>query len=91
MSEEGHIVRNLTCATRKWFSSTRAELIAILLALLTIPSERRAKIRTDNKAAILAIKRGLENSRVRQCLKTKNRGLITTIVEIIKIKVINIC
>ena len=86
VSEEGQIVQQVALATKKWFSSTRAELVAILVALLIMPNEREVEIKTDSKAAILAIERGLKTDKARQWLRIKNSGLVAMIVETIKTK-----
>ena len=86
VSEEGQIVQQVALATKKWFSSTRAELVAILVALLITPNKREVKIKTDSKVAILAIERGLKTDKARQWLRIKNSGLVATIVETIKTK-----
>ena len=86
VSEEGQIVQQVALATEKWFSSTRAELVAILVALLITPNEREVEIKTDSKAAILAIERGLKTDKARQWLRIKNSGLVAMIVETIKTK-----
>ena len=90
ITETRHLLRQLSCATKKWFSSTRAELVAILFALLITPTKRKIEIRTDSKAAILAIKRGLEINKIRHWLKVKNVSLVATIVEVIKTKELNV-
>lgn len=86
VTEEGHIIRQVACGTEKWFSSTRAELVAILVALLVTPNEKEVEIRTDSNAAIFAIKKGLAANKARQWLKSKNVGLVATIVETIRTK-----
>ena len=86
ITEEGQIMQQLAYATEKWFSSTRAELVAILIAILVTPGEKEVEIRTDSKAAILAIKKGLATDKARKWLKIKNNGLIASIAEIVKTK-----
>ena len=61
-------------------------MVAILIALLTTPEKSSVEIRTDSRAAIMAITRGLEIHKIRPWLKTKNSGLVATIVEVIRTK-----
>ena len=64
-------------------------MVAILLALLTVPCRSSVEIRTDSIAAILSIEKGLKMNKIRFWLKCKNSGLLTTIVELIKTKELN--
>jgi ribonuclease HI len=49
------IDRSISTSLNFWPSSTRAELVAILIALLAVPTHSRVKILTDSKAAIESI------------------------------------
>src|SRR5260364_129639 len=71
VTEEGHIICQVACGTEKWFSSTRAELVAILVALLVTPNEKEVEIRTDSSAAIFAIKKDLRRIKQDNGLKVK--------------------
>ena len=52
-----------SCSLRHWPSLTRAELAAIWISLLTVPSDKRVIIYTDSQAAIDGIKE-VSNSQV---------------------------
>ncbi|GES94482.1 ribonuclease H-like domain-containing protein [Rhizophagus clarus] len=71
------ISSNLQFFTRivNWPSSTRAELFAILLALLVCPRDCRVKIYTDSNCSISTITRFLR-SRSKFCSRGFNNSLI---------------
>ena len=60
---------NIVCSHRgkleKWFSSTRAELAACLIAVLIAPNESVIEIHTDSSCAIVAISESLKNESTR--------------------------
>src|ERR1700722_4565289 len=74
-------------------SSTRAELVAIQMSLLTLPLNTTANIMTDSQASIDTInKSSLDKYRnnTRYWLKIKNRSIVNSIVDIIRNKNLNI-
>ena len=84
----GWIVRNkeeigsnisFSCSIENWPSSTRAELGAIWVVLLTASSRSQVHIFTDSKAAIEAIEKCMGNNKLRSWFKMKNRSLLRQI------------
>ena len=71
-----------------WFSSTRAELIACLVAVLLVPKRCIVEIRIDSEAAILAITNCLENEKTRDWLKTKNNNILRSIKKVCRSKLV---
>ena len=47
-----------------WFSSTRAELVACLVAVLVVPNECIVEIRIDSDAVIYAIMNCFKNKKI---------------------------
>src|SRR6185436_6479318 len=73
-----------------WPTSTIAELIAIWVAILTVPEKKQVEIYTDSNAAIRNISRGLEQTDRNKILKKKNAIWVIKIVDLIKTKNIQI-
>src|SRR5438105_7808077 len=73
-----------------WFSSTRAELIACLVAVLLVPKRCIVEIRIDSEAAILAITNCLENEKTRDWLKTKNNNILRSIKKVCRSKLVQL-
>src|SRR6266542_3281350 len=69
-----------------WPSSTRAELAAIFMALLTAPIRSNVKIFTDSATAIQLISKGQKGLSTRKWLKTPNSLWIMNIIALIKEK-----
>ena len=80
------------CTTTGFFSSTRAELLAILTALLALPESTSAVIHTDSKAAIDCVTPLLSNLwlSTRQWFAANNKSLLGAIVATIKSKQLHI-
>jgi len=68
-----------------WPTSTRAELAAIFLALLTVPEKAKVSIHTDNLSAIQSIQNS-RNKSSKQWLKTTNMLWVLHIDTIIREK-----
>ena len=62
-----------------WFLSTRAELMACLVATFLVLNECIVEIRTDSTYAILAIERYFKKEKVREWLKFKNNNILHAI------------
>ena len=92
VKEEGSLDRNISLRSsiENWSSSTRAELGAIWLALLTTSYKAEAHIFTDSKAAIEAIERSNTNTKTRNWLKSKNKSIIRQIKSCCKAKDLNL-
>src|ERR1700722_9488657 len=63
-------------------SSTRAELVAIQMSLLSLPLDATANIMTDSQASIDTINK----NNMRYWLKLTNRSIVNSIVDIIRNK-----
>ena len=72
-----------------WASSIRAELIAILEALLISPERGVANIYTDSAASIQAIKR-IKECKARDWLKKNNTAILKAIRQTIETKDIKV-
>jgi ribonuclease HI len=84
---------NISISTRLdlWPSSTRAELVAILLALLGVPADTTLHIHSDSQAAIWTIEKMSEGLlSVRKLLKSVNNLLLIKIMTVIREKHINV-
>ena len=86
LDSKGAIVRELKGRIQGWFSSTRSELIAILVAMLISPNNSKVDIFTDSQAAIQAIKKSQKTESIRSWCKAKNPSILGTIVKILKTK-----
>src|SRR6266480_1098538 len=73
-----------------WPSSTRAELLAIYTALLTVPINKSVVIYTDSQAAIDRIHRSSNFVRKFQWTNISNHTLLHNISHIIKFKSISV-
>ena len=71
-----------------WFSSTRAELVACLVAILVVPNECMVEIRIDSDAAIYAITNCLRNKKTYDWLKTKNNNILQAIKKVCRSKLV---
>ena len=69
-----------------WPSSTRAELAAIFMALLTAPLHSRVHIFTDSAAAIQVITKCRKGLSTRKWLKTPNSLWVMNIIAMVKEK-----
>jgi ribonuclease HI len=78
------------CRIVDWPSSTRAELGAIWTAILVAPYEANVRIFSDSKAAIEGIQNFKGLMSIRSNFKTKNRSLISQIVDSCKTKLIKL-
>jgi ribonuclease HI len=84
---------NISISTRLdlWPSSTRVELVAILLALLGVPADTTLHIHSDSQAAIWTIEKMSEGLlSVRKLLKSVNNLLLIKIMTVIREKHINV-
>ena len=70
---------SFNCSTKTWPSSTRAELLAIYTALLTIPNNRSISIYTDSQAAIDGIHKSRSYFAHNKWLSANNRNLLNNI------------
>ena len=73
-----------------WPSSTHAELGAIWTAILVAPYEANIRVFTDSKAAIEGIQNFKGLTSIRSNFKTKNRSLISQIIDCCKTKMIKL-
>jgi len=73
-----------------WFSSTRAELVACLVAVLVVPNKCTVEIRIDSNAAIHAITNCLRNEKTRDWLKTKNNNVLQAIKKVCRSKLVQL-
>jgi exonuclease III/ribonuclease HI len=80
---------DFACASTLWPSSTKAELIAIWMALLTIPSQSSVNILTDSQAAMDGILTH-HTKNIRQRLATPNSPILDRIIFLVDSKGINV-
>ena len=73
-----------------WPSSTHAELGAIWTAILVAPYEANIRVFTDSRAAIEGIQNFKDLTSIRSNFKTKNRSLISQIIDCCKTKMIKL-
>ena len=73
-----------------WFSSTRAELVACLVAVLVVPNECIVEIRIDSDAVIYAITNCLRNEKTCDWLKTKNNNILQAIKKVCRSKLVQL-
>ena len=71
-----------------WFLSTRAELIACLVAVLLVPNRYIVEIKIDSEVAIFAITNCLENEKIHDWLKTKNNNILRSIKKVCRSKLV---
>ncbi|RIB10366.1 ribonuclease H-like domain-containing protein [Gigaspora rosea] len=76
--------------TQNWPSSTKPELLAIWLALLTVPEKTKVQINTDSEVAINSIRGGSKICSSRSWLRQKNQNLTRSILGLIKTKEIQL-
>ena len=81
IDEQNNIVCSHSGKLEKWFSSTRAELAACLIAVLIAPNEDVVEIRTDSLCAIAAISESLKNESTRLWLKVKNNSILRAMIK----------
>ena len=74
------------CSTKTWPSSTRAELLAIYTALLTLPLKQSVSIKTDSQAAIDGIRNSRSYTAHNKWLSVNNRNLLNNIAFITNFK-----
>src|SRR2546423_1892215 len=85
-----HGNRSFCCKTSTWPSSTRAELLAIYTALLTVPNNKSVVIKTDSQAAIDRIKKSSTFIKKFQWTNISNHTLIHNISHITKFKSLSV-
>jgi ribonuclease HI len=87
IDEEEILVQNQgQIGLRNWPSSTKPELVAIWLALLTIPQGKEVIINSDSAAAIAAIESSREIKNYREWFRQKNSELLKRICDTIQTK-----
>lgn len=79
VDQVGNILEKVKGRTENWPSSTRAELAAILEAILLCPDDAEVEINTDSMAAIQGIERARSYSRPRDWVKSTNTSLLKAI------------
>ena len=78
--------QTFSCGIDQWPSSTRAELGAIWTALLTVPCDTTAHIKTDSQAAIDGIKECLHNPAIVKWHSVTNPTIKMLIVDCVRSK-----
>ena len=76
---------NIVCSHKdkleKWFSSTQAELVACLIAVLIVSNKYILEIHIDSIYIIVAILESFKNKNTRLWLKVKNNSILQAIVK----------
>ena len=90
IDEQNRVIGSHKGRIGEWFSSTRAELAACLIAVLIVPNECSVEIRSDSACAIATISESLKNSSTRYWMKLKNNSLIRAIVKTCRSKQIRL-
>ncbi|CAG8729539.1 2804_t:CDS:2, partial [Gigaspora rosea] len=83
---ETQLLEQGVCRTRNWPSSTKLELLAILMALYTVSKKKMVKIFTDSELAIAGIQGEWNSQTNKWWSKQKNSLIISRIVELTSIK-----
>ena len=89
LGANGEIICKAKGRTMHWASSTRAELMAILEAILISPEKCEVNIYTDSAASIQAIDR-TKNCKAREWLKTNNTAILKAIKQATETKEIEV-
>ena len=89
VKESKEIICKIKGRIINWASSTRAELMAILEALLISPANCKANIYTDSAASIQAIDK-IKNCKARGWLKKNNTAILKALKQVIETKNINV-
>jgi ribonuclease HI len=86
------IISKLKGRTDNWASSTRAELMAILEALLISPEKSEVNIFTDSMAGIQAVEKVKKNTmlKAREWLKKNNTAILKAINQAIETKLLRV-
>jgi len=86
VDKNGKVVRGTYGGMQGWASSTRAELMGIVEALLIVPNDSEVMFNTDSQMAINLIKTALRIQRTREWLKLNNPGILSAIREMVVTK-----
>jgi ribonuclease HI len=78
-----NVEHSFSCSLESFPSSTKAELMAIMTALLTCPQHCLVSIYTDSQSSIQLIENQTIHENTRKKFKTKNFSIITSIQHII--------
>ena len=85
-SEENLCLAEGRYRVEAWLSSTKPELVAIWLALLTVPSNSKIVIRTNSLGAIAGLSRDLELREVKKWTKENYFDWLIKIKDMVKTK-----
>lgn len=88
--KEEEIVDEGYFGARNWPSSTKAELLGIWCVCLITPQKSKVKIYTDSAVAIERLEKRNGNLLIRQRLKEGNHNLVKCVLDIIKMKELQI-
>ncbi|CAG8610167.1 16187_t:CDS:2, partial [Gigaspora rosea] len=76
---ETQLLEQGVCRTRNWPSSMKPKLLAILMALYTVPEKKIVKIFTDSESAIAGNQKGWNIQTNKWWTKQKNSSIISRI------------
>ncbi|RIB16204.1 hypothetical protein C2G38_2190577 [Gigaspora rosea] len=79
VDKNSKVVQGTYGGMQGWASSTRAELMGIVEALLIVPKVSEVTFNTDSQIAINLIKTALRIQRTREWLKLNNPGILNTL------------